>query len=205
MGKMRIAIVGALLFAVLLLTLSCASLRMTDEWRDKTFQGPPYKKIMAVVLTNRADLRQPMEDEFSRQIKARGGDATACYTCILDVDKISREELAKIGAGMGIEAYLIVVVLRTDTRIESYRSSIPPTGDYSTNSMMNMHLWGSPDPPMQKRSEVATLESLLYDGKSAKLIWRSTIESINPSGDGREIPRFVRTVLSSLGDENLIL
>ena len=196
---------GALLFAAALMTLSCASMRMTDEWRDKTFQGPPYKKIMVVALTKRVDLRQPMEDEFSRQIKALGGDASACYACILDVDKISREELAKVGGGMGIEAYLVVIVLRTDTRTEFYQSSIPSSpGDYGTDSMMNMHLWGSPDPPMQHKSEVATLESLLYDGKSAKLIWRSTIESVNPSGDGNEISRFVQTVLSSLGDEMLI-
>jgi hypothetical protein len=66
---------------------------------------------------------------------------------------------------------------------------------------MNSALWGSPDPPMRKKTEVATLESRLYDGKSAKLVWRSTIDSINISGG---IPRFVRTVLSALGDEKLI-
>jgi hypothetical protein len=206
MGKTKIGIAGALLFAAMLSTLSCASMRVTEEWRDKTFPGPPYKKIMVVVLTNRSDFRQPMEDEFSRQINALGGNAYACYLCIPDVDKISREELATVGAGMGIEAYLVVIVLRTETRIESYRYSIPPpTGDYSTDSLMNMHLWGSPDPPMQYKSETATLESLLYDGKSAKLVWRSTIEAVNHSGAGSEIPKFVRTVLSALGDEKLIL
>ena len=205
MGKTRIVMGGALLFAAALLTLSCASMRMTDEWRDKTFQGSPYKKIMVVALTKRADLRKPLEDEFSREIKARGSEAVACYACIPDVDKISREELAKVGAGMGIEAYLVVLVLRTETRIESYRSSIPPQiGDYGTDSLMNIHLWGSPDPPMQKKREILTLESSLYDGKSAKLIWRSSIESVNPSGEGSEIPRFVRTVLYALGEEKLI-
>lgn len=205
MGKTRIVIAGALLFATALLTVSCASVRMTDEWKDKTYQGAPYKKIMVVALTKRADLRQPMEDEFARQIKQRGGDATACYTCIIDVDKISREELARIGAEMGIEAYLVIIVLRTDRQIESYRSSIPSiAGNYGTDSMMNMHLWGSPDPPIQRQSEVATLESLLYDGKSAKLVWRSTVESVSPSAERNEIPRFVRTVLSSLGAEKLI-
>ena len=205
MSKTKIVMVGVLLFAAALLTLSCVSMRMTDEWRDKTFLGSPYKKIMVVALTKRADIRQPVEDEFNRQIKARGGEAVACYVCIPDVDKISREELAKVGTGMGIEAYLVVMVVRTDTRIESYRSSIPPpAGDYGTDSMMNVRLWGNPDPPMQKKRELLTLESRLYDGKSAKLIWRSAVESVNPSGEGREIPRFVRTVLSALGDEKLI-
>jgi hypothetical protein len=205
MDKTRIMMLGTLLFAAATLTLSCATMRVTDEWRDKTFEGPPYKKIMVIALTKRADLRQPMEDEFSRQIKARGGEAVACYVCIPDIDRISRETLSKVGTGLGIEAYLVVMVMRTDIHIESYRSSIPPTvGDYSTGSMLNMELWGSADPPLQKRSESMTLESRLYDGKSAKLIWRSIIESVSPSAEGDEIPKLVRTVLATLGDEKLI-
>ena len=205
MDKTRIMILGSLLFAATMLTFSCATMRMTDEWRDKTFQGPPYKKIMVIALTKRADLRQPMEDEFSRQITARAGEAVACHVCIPDIDKVSREALAKVGAGMGIEAYLVVTVMRTATRIESYRSSIPsPAGDYGTDSMMNVDLWGSADPPLQKKRESMTLESRLYDGKSAKLIWRSTIESFSPSRERGEIPRFVRTVLAALGDDKLI-
>ncbi len=196
---------GALLFAAVLLTPSCATMHVTDEWRDKTFPGPPYRRIMVVALTKRVDLRQPMEDEFSRQIKAWGGEAVACHVCIPDIDRVSREALAEVGAGMGIEAYLVVRVLQTDARIESYRSSIPPAvGDYGTDSMVNMDLLGSPDPPIQKKTESMTLESRLYDGKSAKLIWRSTVESVSPFGREGEIPRFVRTVLAALGGDGLI-
>jgi hypothetical protein len=205
MGKTRITMAGALLISALL-TASCASVRQTDEWRDRTFQRPPYTKIMVVALTKRADLRQPVEEELSRQIKALGADATACHTCIPDVDKISQAELARIGQEMGTEAYLIVVVLRTESRIESYRSSIPASmaGDYGRDSLTNIRLWGNPDPQLMRRSEVSTLESLLYDGKSAKLVWRSTVESVNPAGDGSDIRRFVRTVLTSLQNEKLI-
>ena len=204
MGKTRIVMTGALLFAAALLTLSCASMRMTDEWRDKTFQGPAYKKIMVVALTKRADLRQPVEDEFRRQLKARGIEAAACYECIPDVDKIGREELAKVGAGMGIEAFLIVRVLSTDTRIESYRaSSPPPSSSAGRDSMLDMQ-WGAPDPPLSKRSEVATLESRLFDAKTAKLVWRSTAESVNPAGDGSGIPRFVNLVPKAFEKDKLV-
>ncbi|MCE5266128.1 MAG: hypothetical protein LLG97_21670 [Deltaproteobacteria bacterium] len=205
MDRTRIGITGALLLAAVLSTLSCASMRLTDEWRDRGFEAPPYRKIMVVVMSKRPDLRQPMEDEFARQIQERGGDASACYMCIPDLDKISREELVKVGTGMGIEAYLMVIVLRSEVKIESYRGyySPPATGSYGVDTMMNTQLWGSPDPSMQKKSEVATLETLLYDGKSAKLVWRATIEATNPSGAG-EISRFVRTVLSALGDQKLI-
>jgi hypothetical protein len=203
MGKARIAAMGVLLSAALLV-LSCASLRMTDEWRDKSFQGPAYRNIMVVALTKRADLRQPVEDEFRRQLRARGIEAAACYECIPDVDKINREKLAKVGPGMGIEAFLIVRVLRTDTRIESYGSSgAPASSSVGRDSMMDMH-WGAPDPPLTRRSESATLESRLFDAKTAALVWRATAESVNPAGDGSGIARFVRAVLVSLDGETLI-
>lgn len=203
MDKSKVVMTGTLLFASLML-LSCASMRTTDEWRDKSFQGPAYKKIMVVALTKRADLRQPVEDEFRRQLQARGLDAAACYECIPDVDKISREELAKVGAGMGIEAFLIVRVLRTDTRIESYGSSgAPASSSVGRDSMMDMR-WGTPDPPLTKRSETATLESRLFDAKTAALVWRATAESVNPAGDGSGIGKFVRAVLAALDNEKLI-
>ena len=204
MVKTRILMMGALLFAASLLTQSCASMRLTDTWKDSAFTGPAYKKIMVVALTKRADLRQPVEDEFSRQLKARGVEAATCYECIPDVDKINKEELANVSRGMGIEAFLIVRVLRTDTRIESYQSSgAPASSSTGRDSMLDMQ-WRTPDPPLMKRSEVATLESRLFDGKTAKLVWRSTAESVNPAGDGSGIAMFVRTVLAALDDEKLI-
>lgn len=202
MGKAKIAMMGGLLFAALM-TLSCASMRTTDEWRDKSFQGPAYKKIMVVALTKRADLRQPVEDEFRRQLSARGVDAAACYECIPDVDKVSRDELAKAGAGMGIEAFLIVRVLRTDVRLESYRSSSPPPTVLGRDSMANLQ-WGDSDPPVSKRSEVASLESRLFDAKTATLVWRATADAVNPAGDGSGIPRFVTMVLKALAEEKLL-
>jgi hypothetical protein len=208
MDKTRIVTVGALLFMAALMTLSCTSMRMTDKWRDSTFQGQAYKKIMVVAMTSRTGLRQATEGEFSRQLKARGDEAVVCNECIpdVDIDNSSLEKLAKVSAGEGIEAYLIVRVLRTETRIEFHRSSSqpPPSSGVGMDSMMNMQLSGSPDPPMEMRTEVATLEARLFDGRSGKLIWRSTIESVDPSGDGSGVATFVRTVLAALEDEKLI-
>jgi hypothetical protein len=201
MGKTRTVTVGALLFMAALLIPSCVSMRVTDQWKDETFQGSAYKKIMVVAMTKRADLRQPTEDEFRRQFQARGVEAVVCYECIPDVDQLSREGLIKVGEGKGVEAYLLVRVLRTETRIESRHSSSQPSStSLGMDSMMNMNLSGSPDPPMSRRTEVMTLDARLYDGRSTKLVWRSTIESVDPAGDGSGIAAFVRSVLAALGE-----
>jgi hypothetical protein len=206
MGKTNIAVKGITIFAAALLALSCASpMRLTDDWKDSSFTGPAYKKLMVVALTKRADLRQPLEDEFARQLKARGIEASTCYECIPDPDKVNREELTKASQGMGIEAFLIVRVLRVETNVQSYRASSPsPAGpSIGMDSMRNMQ-WGAPDPPMTKRSEVATLESRLFDGKTSNLVWRSTADAVNPSGSKEEISRFVGLVLKTLSGEKLI-
>ena len=126
MGKTRIALSGILLFAAALLTLSCASpMQLTDNWRNSTYTGPAYKKIMVVALTKQVDMRQSFEDEFANQLKSRGVEAATCHECIPDPDKVTREELVKVSQGMGIEAYLIVRLLRLGTEVRSYRARQP--------------------------------------------------------------------------------
>lgn len=206
MGKTRIAISGILLFAASMLTLSCATpMSMTDRWKSSTYMGPAYKKIMVVAMTKRDDMRLLLEDEFAKQLRARGVEAAACHECIPDPDKVTREELMKVSQGMGIEAYLIVRVLKVGTEVQSYRaqSPSPVAAATGTTSMLDMQ-WFGPEPSMGKRSEVATLESRLYDGKTANLVWRSTVDAVNPSGSDGQVSRFVSLVLKALYEEKLI-
>jgi hypothetical protein len=207
MGKMKIVMSGILLFAAAMMTLSCASpsMQLTDNWRNSTYTGPAFKKIMVVAMTKRDDMRQPIEDEFAKQLKARGVAAATCYECIPDPDKVTREELAKVSQGMGIEAYLIVRVMGVGTEVQSTRgeSPSPMAASNDVDSMMSMRGLG-PEPMMGKRSEVVTLESRLYDAKTAEIVWRSTVNAVNPSPSEGHISKFVSMELRALGDKKLI-
>lgn len=206
MSKMKIVMTGTLLFAAALLTLSCASpMRQTDDWKSSTYTGPAYKKIMVVAMTKRIEMRQSVEDEFVRQLRSRGVEAAACHECIPDPDKVTREELIKVSQGMGIEAYLIVRVLRVGTDVQAYQGQSPSAMAAATgrDSMVDMQ-WFGPEPSMGKRSDVATLESRIYDGKTSNLVWRSTVDAVNPYGNEEQVPRFVSLIVKTLGDHKLI-
>jgi hypothetical protein len=69
--------------------------------------------------------------------------------------------------------------------------------------MMNLQWFGS-EPSMTKRSQVITLESRLYDGKSAEIVWRSTVTAVNPSPSDGQISKFVELEVRALGDKKLI-
>jgi hypothetical protein len=207
MATTRIAMSGFLLFLAALMTLSCASspMQVTDNWRNSAYKGPAYKKIMVVAMTKQDDLRRYVEDEFAKQLKAKGVETATCHECIPDPDKVTREELMKVSQGMGIEAYLIVRVLGSGTEVLSTQADSPSyvAGSTGTDSMMNLQ-WFGPEPPMSKRSQVATLESRLYDGKTAEIVWRSTVIAVNPAPSEGQISKFVGLEVRALGDKKLI-
>jgi len=199
--------VRALILTAALLTLSCASpMRMTDNWKSSTYKGPSYKKVMVVAMTRHAELRKPIEGELARQLRSRGVEATACHEVIPDPDKGSREELLRLGRERGIEAYLVMQVLKLGSRVQSYPTphgaypSGPATG---TDSMVNLSWFGA-DPGMVKRSEVATLDSRLYDGKSLDIVWRSTVDAVDPYGSDEQISRFAGMNVKALRAHRLI-
>ena len=199
MGKTRIAISGILLFAAALMTLSCASpMRLTDNWRNSTYTGPAFKKIMIVALTKHVDLRQPIEAEFAKQLRSRGVEVATCHETFPDPDKATREDLIKVSQGMGIEAYLIMRVLGTGTDVVTSGPS-----DTTMDKMTYMP-WFGPGQPMTRQREAVTIESRLYEGKTTGIVWRSTVDAVNPTGSDDQISRFVSLVVKTLRDKKLI-
>jgi hypothetical protein len=71
------------------------------------------------------------------------------------------------------------------------------------DSMMYMP-WFGPGPQAVKQREAVTLESRLYDGKTMGIVWRSTVDAVNPSGSEDQISRFVSLVVKTLGEKKLI-
>jgi len=199
MGKTRIAISGIVLCAAALITLSCASpMRLTDNWRNSTYTGPAFKKIMIVALTKHVDLRQPIEAEFAKQLKSRGVEVATCHEYFPDPDKATREDLIKVSQGMGIEAYLIMRVLETGTDVLTSGPS-----DTTMDKMTYMP-WFGPGQPMTRQREAVTIESRLYEGKTTGIVWRSTVDAVNPTGRDDQISRFVSLVVKTLRDKKLI-
>lgn len=199
MGKTRIAISGIVLCAAALMTLSCASpMRLTDNWRNSTYTGPAFKKIMIVALTKHVDLRQPIEAEFAKQLKSRGVEVATCHEYFPDPDKATREDLIKVSQGMGIEAYLIMRVLETGTDVLTSGPS-----DTTMDKMTYMP-WFGPGQPMTRQREAVTIESRLYEGKTTGIVWRSTVDAVNPTGRDDQISRFVSLVVKTLRDKKLI-
>jgi hypothetical protein len=197
MRKNKKVIMGTLLLAAVFMSLSCASsLNLKSNWRSSVYKGPAYKKIMVVAMTKLVGLRQSMEDEFAQQLRSQGVEVATCHEFIPDPGKASQEELVRVGQGMGTEAYLILRLLGTGT--EGHDSA----QGYSFNRVYGF--WYANPVVMTKWSEVARLESMIYDGKTSELVWRATVDVVDPSGSEGQISRFVSLIVKTLSEDKMI-
>jgi len=81
MLTLRSSISFGMLIAMLI--TACAMTTLTSVWKDPSYQGQP-RKIRVIGVARKPINKRIFEDEFVRQLKARGTDAVASYTVMPD-------------------------------------------------------------------------------------------------------------------------
>jgi hypothetical protein len=169
-----------------LVALSCAAAladaRFTAVWgapeaRTANFKG---KKVAALVVSEDLSLRMSGEEALARELTARGIDGSAAYKQIPAPELKNPDAAKRWFERDGVAA---VVALRpvAQDKVKRYDSAIWTTPYYSTFWGFYPYSWttayviggGSTD-------TVITVESLVYDVPTGKLIWAGVSESTNP-------------------------
>jgi hypothetical protein len=150
---------------------------------------------MVVAVTKLTGLRKSIEDDFAQQLKSRGVEVAACHDFIPDPDKVSAEELLRVGRGVGVESYLIIRLLGTGTE---GRQVAPANSLYMVDGFFYAN------PVRTEWNKVANLESMLYDGKTTDIVWRATADVVAPSGSEAQISQYVSLIVKTLSKDKLI-
>jgi len=92
----------------LIAVFSCATPRveLTSVWKDQSYKGGFFKKILVISAARKDAIRNFSEDEFSRQLKGRGPEAIQSYTMIPFAKMLDKAVVADKIRGMGLTAYL---------------------------------------------------------------------------------------------------
>ena len=172
-----------LLILVAMLVAACTTTQLTGVWKDPEYQTRPAKIMVVGVAMNPVN-RRLFEDEFVRQLKARGTDAIASYTVVSDEHQVDQDAIAKKVAERGADTVLItrlvskkivqVYVPGTPYYPPPYYGSWPDYYGYGYRYMYT--------PGYIAEDEYAVIETNLYEAKSNKLIWAASSETgINDS------------------------
>ena len=188
----------------MLIITSCASTKLINPWRDASYGGP-VKKVFVVGVDKDRGRRSLIENEFVRQIKARGTDAVAS-TEVLSGDEIPKREIIELKAReQGADAVLATKFIRKETE-----DTYTPQGD----SGVAMNFTADIDaifqvPETDKREisyeyKVSVMQLTLYNTETNKPIWSSLTKTKYQGGRTDQIKPFVSFVVRKLAGEKLI-
>jgi hypothetical protein len=199
--------------AMLMLLSACATTDLTAVWKDVQYKGPA-RKIMVIGILQSPVIQRQFEDDMVRSLKEHRTDAIAGYTVLPDRPEDDRAATEQKIRELGADAVLIVQVVDKKT-VTSYvpppgpgpvhpmypgPGPVPPPGYYG--STWQGYYAYSPGTVVQ--DDYAVAQTKLYDLASGKLIWSASSETLLGNNAGSRVATFVKVVVKSLADNNVI-
>ncbi len=193
------------IFAVILLLIinSCATTRLTHVWEDSSHTPGPLRKVMVVGVFRQESERRYFEDEFTRQLKARGTDAVQGYK-ILPEDEMpdgqmpTRETVVSKMKELGVDSVLITRLVDVND-VEAY-DTFPPVmrvqGFYGYYALCCQY--------MVTLQYNVVFDSKIFETKDDKLIWSASSRTVVEGSLDNTLRSFIPAIISNLYGRKLI-
>jgi hypothetical protein len=182
----------------------CAPTQLVSSWQDPRFSGPPLQKIMVIGVTKQAGIRRTFEDEFVKQLQAKGVQAVQGYTLIPEDGEVPKERVAQAVKESGVEGVLITRLVKVERQSQVYPGTYagaPGAGFYGYYSAS----WnGFYEPAEVYTYDQVTAETNLFAAKGDLLIWSGTTQTFAPSDIKKDTKQFVSLICKTLVDKKLI-
>jgi hypothetical protein len=171
---------------------------LTDIWKDKNYHGP-LKKIAVFWIAAVPENRILAENEFVRQLKARGITTMPIYV-VIPPDKLVERDVAMTKIrDLGVDA---VLILRLTDRL-TVQSQIPKDGPTNTSRLSSYYQYVY-DMPTLGTSEPAYVETNLFDVKTERSIWTARSVSKVDVVNQEIVSNFARTMIDLLASDGMI-
>jgi len=189
------------------LLASCAGTKLVAQWKDDAYQGHPAK-IFVIGQSKEYGPRTLVEDEFVRQLKARGNDAIASYTVLPREEKPEKEAVLKKVQELGADVIILVKFLKKevgDTHTPVRRYAVPQGFDTSWDSY-----YGGVSTDVGVRDvsydyDAVTMETTLFQTATRKPIWSALSQTTYQSGGPiKQIKPFTTAIVKDLVQERLV-
>ena len=207
MKSRSICAAGIAILSFVLLA-SCTGTKLVAQWKDDAYQGYPAK-IFVIGLSEEYGPRTLVEDEFVRQLKARGNDAIASYTVLPGREKPAKETVLAKVQELGADVIIVVKFLKkdmADTHTPVRRYAVPQGFDTSWDSYSGYY-GASTDVGVRDISydyDVITMETTLFQTATRKPIWSALSQTTYQSGAIKQIKPFTTSIVKNLASEKVV-
>lgn len=190
-SRWLVLVAGALILA------SCVSTTLQSTWRDPSYTGGPYRRVFVVGLSARdITARRVLEDVLVAKLKAGGVDAVPGWQFLADAPMDEAAFSAAV-ARSGADAMLMVRLIGVETQTTIWPPMGPRVGWYGAYSGWYAY-------PDVTQSQIAVVETTLFDVKSRRVVWSGTSETLNPTSMVKDAPTFADVILGALHKDGLL-
>ena len=191
------------IFFVLL--ASCETIQPNAIWRDPSYQSHPAK-VLVVGVSKSAVTRRLFEEEFVRQLNARGTQAVASYSVLPDKAQNDQALITEKMKSLGADTLLITrQVSKKTMQIYVPGTVYYPPPHYGTwRKYYGYGYQAISTPGYMTENEYAVIETNLYDANNEKLIWAASSE-VGMFGTNLErIQSYIGAMLKTMSEQGLL-
>lgn len=203
MRTLRSSIGFGMLIAMLI--TACSMTKLTSAWKDPSYQRQPGK-IMVIGVAKKPIIKRILEDEFVRQLKARGTNAVASYTIMPDEKQSDHAAIDAKLKEQGADAVLISRLASKKT-VHTYvpgNVTYPPAYYGNWRDYYGYGTQAVYTPGYTAEDEYALMETNLYDAGTDKLIWSASSETEIRGSDQNQIISYIGVMVNAMADQKLL-
>ncbi|REE07728.1 MULTISPECIES: hypothetical protein [Winogradskyella] len=199
---------------IILILVSCSSVKMTDTWVDKELIISKPKKVLVVGLTDNLTARKIFEEQLKTKLKNRGIEAIESYnvfkptfTSLKQTEEDIQNEIVKL-TNDGFDAILISAVKGVDEK-ESYSGDKYIVDYYWRGFGLYYFLYQDVylTEGYYEKYKVYHIESSLYNLKTKdekSLVWVASYDLVDPKKINSSVSKYVKAIINALEKEQII-
>jgi hypothetical protein len=171
---------------------------LTDVWKDKDRPGA-VKKIAVFWSARVPQNRLLAENEFVRQLKARGLVAMPVYVVIPPDKLVERDAALMKIKDLGVDAVLTLRIIDRQTA----QSRIPDPGPAGP-SRLSDYYQNVYDASVRDESDLAYLETNLFEVNTGRRIWTARSVTKVEVVDQKALSEFIALMIGRLAADGMI-
>ena len=191
---------GVLSILMLFFMTSCASTKVTGEWKDPNMTAKQFKKILVMGIAKQPKNRRSYEDEFVRQLKAKGAMAISSHTLIQHENMWDKATIVQTVESKDFDGVIITQVADFKAK-QQYVNYNTEMYDYYGRSYTVAPYYHTGKSTSQQRFGFV---SNLYDAKTEKLVFSLSSDTYAQDNIHKRLGSYITTVVNKLVQNNLL-
>ena len=204
--KLPIRLLSCCSLLLLFLLNSCASSKITGEWKDPELGKKKYTNILVIGVAKQPDRRKFYEDEFARQLGRQGVLALASHT-IIPRDKMQdKDTIVKSIEGLRVDGVIVTRLqgIKEQKQVPHGKTYQVPYGYHNMYDYYNSSFSTAPSRSYAESHEYLQLESNLYDVETEKLVFSVTTDTFVRQKFESRLTAYIETVVRQLKSNGLL-